>query len=282
MEIRPVTAPPTIQGVPNPNNFEYVEVSRRFDQAGNGTGPVWTIEYRGSKDAIRLATLEWSRVGAKYSTVEDGPYSTATVIFSGPTADPGTPIESAVIPTAPESTSDIRFEFRTDYNDISLFSLPAVIDEATKSGNPAAYRFIIETAVKNGESLPGPPESNINSFPVAQKVWQMLNRGQDSFSMPRNVLTRYASFSGSLGLPQTPQTIPPVYLPFSFVQSWNLFAIQSILPQPPADPLFTPPGTAWGWRQTNYSTNLILKTNQVEQVISWTFAPWDLLVYPFI
>ena len=37
----------------------YIEVSRRFDQSGSGTGPVWTIEYRGTKDAIRIATLAW-------------------------------------------------------------------------------------------------------------------------------------------------------------------------------------------------------------------------------
>ena len=42
-----------------------------------------------------------------------------------------------------------------------------------------------------------------------------------------------------------------------------------------------PAGTAWGWKQTNYSTNLITKTNQVEQVISWTFAHYDLDIYPF-
>jgi len=25
-----------------------------------------------------------------------------------------------------------------------------------------------------------------------------------------------------------------------------------------------------------------VKTNQVEQTISWTFAPYDLLIYPFV
>ena len=72
----------------------YIEVSRRFDQTGSGTGPVWTIEYRGTKDAIRLATLNWSNIGAKYTTNEDGPYASATVIFSGPTADPGNPVDA--------------------------------------------------------------------------------------------------------------------------------------------------------------------------------------------
>lgn len=272
----------TIQGIPNPNNFEYIEVSRRIDNSAANTGPVWTVVYRGSKDAIRLATIDWVRVGAKYTINEDGPYSEATVIYSGTTVDPGEPIASAPAPVAGQEIPDIRYEFRTDFTEVSLFSLPAVIKEAASSGNAAAYRFLIETSVKRGESLPKPPESNISTFPVAQKVWEMLNRGQESFSMPRNVLTRFATFSGNLGLPQVPQTIPPVYTPFSFIQAWNLFGIQNMLPVPPTDPLFTPPGTAWGWRQTNYATNLIVKTNQIEQTISWAFAPWDLLVYPFI
>jgi hypothetical protein len=37
----------------------------------------------------------------------------------------------------------------------------------------------------------------------------------------------------------------------------------------------------WGWKQTNFSTSLVNKTNQVEQVIAWTFAPYDTLIYPF-
>jgi hypothetical protein len=55
-----------------------------------------------------------------------------------------------------------------------------------------------------------------------------------------------------------------------------------MLPVPPSEPYLTPSGTAWGWKQTNYSTGLITKTNQVEQTISWTFAPYDILIYPFV
>jgi hypothetical protein len=59
-----------------------------------------------------------------------------------------------------------------------------------------------------------------------------------------------------------------------------------MLPNTPIDSttgqVLAPVGTAWGWKQTNYSTSLITKTNQVEQVIAWTFAPYDTLVYPFL
>jgi len=272
----------TIQGIPNPNNFEYIEVSRQFNNSGAGTGPVWTFLYRGSKDALRLASVQWVNSGAKVTINEDGPYSEATVVYAGESTDPGDPINTAYTPAAGQEAPDIRYEFRTDYLDQSIFALPQVIAEANTFANPSVYKFIIETAVKNGEALPGPPESNINTFPIAQHVWRKLTRGEDSYPVARVGLTRIATFSGNNGLPQVPSGVPPVYSSFSFVQAFNLFAIQSMLPVPPADPAQTPIGTAWGWKQTNYSTSLVVKTNQVEQVISWTFAPWDLLIYPFI
>ncbi len=263
----------------------YIEVSRRFDQTGSGTGPVWTIEYRGTKDAIRLATLNWSSIGAKYSTNEDGPYASATVIFSGPTADPGDPIDAATVPVAGQETPEIRYEFRTDYLDVSLFALPAVADEAQSVGDPAFYKKTIEDAVSNGQQLTD--VSPLANLPLARKVFQKLCRGEDSFPVGRVSLSRVAMFSGSLGLPQVPQSIPPVYTPASFIVAWNLpFSVYSMLPSVPIDPRTgrpaAPAGTVWGWKQTNYSSSLIVKTNMVEQNISWTFAPYDTDIYPII
>ena len=263
----------------------YIEVSRRFDQSGSGTGPVWTIEYRGTKDAIRIATLGWSNIGAKYSTVEDGPYASATVIFSGPTADPGDPIDAATIPVAGQETPEIRYEFRTDYLDISLFALPAVADEAQSIGDPAFYKKTIEDAVSSGQQLSD--VSPLANLPLAKKVFQKLCRGEDSFPVGRISLSRVAMFSGSLGLPQVPQGIPPVYTPASFIVAWNLpFSVYSMLPAVPTDPrtgkVLAPAGTTWGWKQTNYSSSLVTKTNMVEQNISWTFAPYDTDIYPIL
>lgn len=263
----------------------YIEVSRRFDQSGSGTGPVWTIEYRGTKDAIRLATLGWSNIGAKYSTVEDGPFASATVIFSGPTADPGDPIDTAIVPVAGQETPDIRYEFRTDYVDISLFALPAVAAEAESIGDPAFYKKTLEETVSNGLKLT--EVSPLGNLPIARKVFQKLCRGEDSFPLPRISLSRVATFSGSLGLPQVPQGIPPVYTPSSFIIAWNLpFSVYTMLPNVPIDlrtgKVMAPLGTAWGWKQTNYSSTLIVKTNMVEQNISWTFSAYDTDIYPFI
>ena len=273
----------TIQGIPNPTAGEYIEVSRAYDNSGNGR--VVQLVFRGDKNTLRIASAQWVALGAKYSIREDGPYSEATVTIGGNTFDPGLPIQDQSIPQVGE-LADIRYEFRTDYLDVSVFGLPAVDREANSTGNPALYRYIIETAIKNGERLPSIQESNISTLPLAQKVWQMLYRGQDTFPTARVSLTRIATFSGNLGLPQVPNGIPPVYTRESFATAWNLpSSVVSMLPPTPIDQttgqVQAPLGTAWGWKQTNYSTSLITKTNQVEQVIAWTFAPYDTLVYPF-
>lgn len=267
----------TIQGIPNPTALEYIEVSRGYENTGNGR--VVTLVYRGSKDALRIASADWVRIGARYSIREDGPYSEATVTVGGTAFDPGIPIEENGTPT-PGELADIRYEFRTDYVDVSIFALPAVAKDATATGNPAGYKYVIETAVKNGETLPAGVTS------MAQKVWQKLSRGEESFPVARVSLTRVATFSGNLGLPEVPQGIPPVYRPFSFAIAWGLpTSVQQMLPRVPTDPatgqIQAPAGTEWGWKQTNYSSSLVQKTNQVEQVISWTFAPYDLDIYPF-
>jgi len=275
----------TLQGSPNPNNFEYIEVSRAYEN--NGTGRVVQLVFRGDKDTLRLASSQWVALGAKYSIREDGPYSEATITVGGPTFDPGTPIQDQAAPP-PGEIADIRYEFRTDYLDVSVFALPAVDKEANLTGNPNLYKTVIETAAKNGELL-SQSETNLGNpttFPMANKVWQMLYRGQDTFPIARVSLTRIATFSGNMGLPQVPNGIPPVYTPQSFIQNWNLpFSVQQMLPRIPTDPatgqILAPYGTVWGWKQTNYSTSLITKTNQVEQVIAWTFAPYDTLIYPF-
>lgn len=277
----------TIQGTPIPYPFatDYIEVSRAYDN--NGSGRVVQLVFRGDKNTLRIASAQWVALGAKYSIREDGPYSEATVTIGGTSFDPGLPIQDQSVPQVGE-LADIRYEFRTDYLDVSVFALPAVDKEANSTGNPNLYKTVIETAAKNGELL-SQSETNLGNpttFPMANKVWQMLYRGQDTFPIARVSLTRIATFSGNLGLPQVPNGIPPVYTPQSFVQNWNLpFSVQQMLPRVPTDPatgqILAPYGTVWGWKQTNYSTSLITKTNQVEQVIAWTFAPYDTLIYPF-
>lgn len=260
----------------------YIEVSRGYENVGNGR--VVTLQFRGSKDALRIASAQWVSLGAKYSIREDGPYSEATVTIGGNSFDPGTKISDQSAPV-PGEVADIRWEFRTDYIDVSVFALPAVAKEAEATGDPAFYKKTIEETVRNGQKLTD--VSPLGNLPIARRVWQKLTRGEESFPVARVSLTRIATFSGNLGLPQVPQGIPPVYTPASFATAWDLpFSVQQMLPRVPVDvatgQVLAPSGTVWGWKQTNYSSSLVTKTNQVEQVISWTFAPYDLDIYPFL
>ena len=272
----------TIQQGPELATFPgYIEISRSYDN--NGSGRVVQLIFRGPKDVLRIASAQWVALGAKYTIREDGPYSEATVTIGGNSFDPGSPIYDQTAPQVGE-LADIRYEFRTDYVDVSVFALPAVAKEADATGDPAFYKKTIEETVRNGQKLTD--VSPLGNLPIARRVWQKLTRGEESFPVARVSLTRIATWSGNLGLPQIPNGIPPVYRPFSFAISWQLpNSVTSMLPPIPVDQntgqIVAPPGTEWGWKQTNYSTNLITKTNQVEQVISWTFAPYDLDIYPF-
>lgn len=260
----------------------YIEVSRSVDNAGNGR--VVTLVFKGPKDVIRLATVQWVTLGAKYAIREDGPYSEATVTIGGPSFDPGTKIWEQSGPP-PGEVADIRYQFNTDYVDVSVFALPAVAKEADLTGDPAFYKKTIEDAARDGKKLQD--VSPLGNLPIARRIHQKLSRGEESFPVARVSLTRIATFSGNQGLPQVPQGIPPVYTPASFGTVWVLpISVLRMLPLVPTDPatgqVLAPSGTAWGWKQTNYSSSLIQKTNQVEQNISWTFAPYDLDIYPFI
>jgi len=272
----------TIQQSPELSAFPgYIEVSRGYENTGSGR--VVTLVFRGPKDVLRIASAQWVSLGAKYQIREDGPFSEATVTIGGSTFDPGTAIYDQTAPL-PGELADIRYEFRTDYIDISVFALPAVAKEADSIGDPAFYKKTIEETVRNGQKLTD--VSPLGNLPIARRIWQKLSRGEESFPVARVSLTRIATFSGNLGLPEVPQGIPPVYRPVSFGIVWGLpTSVQSMLPRVPTDPatgqILAPSGTEWGWKQTNYSSSLVQKTNQVEQVISWTFAPYATDIYPF-
>ena len=264
---------------PNPSNYDYIMVSRRFENSGSGTGAVWTYVYRGSKDALRIQSLTWVNAGCKVSIDESGPYATATVIFNGAASNPADPIETQFQVGVGLETGTFRYEFKTDYVEMSLFSLPAVMMEAAKYVSVSQYRYDIENAVKNGQSL----TINAQNFPLAQKIWAKLARGQESFPVSRVSLSKVGSFSGSTGLPQIPDAMPPVYSSARLAFDYQFpVSVQRLMPRPPSNPLLQPiPGTQWGWLQMNQSTSLIEKSNQVEQTQTWTFAAWDLDIYPY-
>lgn len=254
----------------------YLEVSREYS-GGDGTGRQITYRYRGSKDALRIASASWVTAGGKYQITENGPYSEATVVYSGTLLDTNNP-------TAPrdptEEEPNTRYEFRTEYVDASLFELPQVRAEAKKYISEEEYYSVVKLAGEDPKNNKLPmPESQ---FPLAYQLTKRLSRGQTSFQTSRCSLTRISSYSALNGLPATPPIISAVY-DGPTLANYNFFpaSVRNVMPRPPANPNLTPDGTVWAWLKTNDSTSLTIKTNQVERNETWTFAAWDLFAYPY-
>lgn len=275
---------PNIKAVGNlsDTNFGYEEVSRVFN-SGDGTGRYWTLRYRGTKNALREASLNWTQRGGKVTITEDGPYADATVIFAGNPQDPNNP--QTVDPAQEEPST--RFEFRTEFVEASIFDLPAVIAEANRYAllaqqTQAEYYYQIRLASEDPRNNKLPPQLTTPLTPLAEQLVVRLAAGRDSFQTSRVSLTRISSFSALNGLPATPPIIPVVYSGLQLAASNGFpLSVRAAMPQPPIQPELTPAGSAWSWLKTNDSTSLIVKTNQVERNETWTFAAWDLLIYPY-
>lgn len=261
----------------------YIEVSREYS-GGDGTGRQITYRYRGSKDALRAASVNWVTAGGKYQISENGPYSEAIVIFSGTNFNTNNPTGPVI---ASEEEPNTRYEFRTEYVDASLFELPQVRAEAKRfvsafgAGSTTADYF---SAIKLAGEDPKNNKLTFSEaqFPFAAQLVERLSRGQTSFQTSRVSLTRISSYSALNGLPATPPIISAVYSG-PFLANFNFFpaSVRNVMPRPPADPNLTPDGTVWAWLKTNDSTSLTIKTNQVERNETWTFAAWDLFAYPY-
>ena len=277
----------------NPELLQFVEVSREYSN-GDGTGLVLTYKYRGSKDALRFASLAWVAAGGKYQISENGAYSEATVTYSG-TVVPiqyATEAGAASTPapvteqTLTDETPSFRYEFRTEYIDASLFDLAKVRAEAKKfveTFGTGATEGDYYGAIKFAGEDPKNNKLTFSEtlFPIAAELVVKFARGQTSFQTSRVSLTRISNYSGLNGLPKSPSFIPVIYTG-TFLANLNKFPsyVRLMMPKPPADPNLTPKATAWAWLKVNDSTSLVVKTNQVERNETWTFAAWDTFVYP--
>ena len=257
-------------------DFGYIEVSREYS-GGDGTGRQIIYTYRGSKDALRNASVNWVIAGGKYQIIENGPYSEATVTFSGTNFNTNNP--TALRPAGDEEPSQ-RYEFRTEYVDASLFELPQVRAEARTYISEEEYYSAVRASGDDPKNNKLPMSQS--QFPLAYELIKKFARGQTSFQTSRCSLTRISSYSALNGLPSTPPIISAVYSGVVLANN-NLFpaSVRNIMPRPPLNPNLTPSGTAWAWLKTNDSTSLMIKTNQVERNETWTFAAWDLFAYPY-
>jgi hypothetical protein len=275
-----------------PTATAYIPISTEANNQ-EGTGLVVTYRYRGSKAALRLASYQWVAAGGKYSIVEDGPYSVATVTYSGPSAilketNPQPITQSELLGEEPAT----RFEFRTEYYDASIFELPLARKESAEwerfysistppAPTKADYFSRIRLAGEDPNSQSFQFEVNGTSFPVAKQLALMWARGQQSFQSHKVSLSKVSSYSALNGLPATPPIISSIYSG-DYLAILNDFPdiVKAVMPKPPTTAILTPEGTTWAWLKVNDSTSLIVKTNQVERNETWTFAAWDTFVYP--
>lgn len=235
-------------------------------------GSVWELEFEGSRDAIRIASLSWQAAGGRVRIDESGPISRATAVFSGNRnpSDPSAPISS-------ETPTD-RYEIRTERVEISLFSLPKVMKEAESYIGIAQYRSDIESAVRDGSSL----SISAQQFPLAHQLYKKLARGQETFPTPRFNLVRVRTYTTTYQQRTRLQAIPPIWRTPALVSAFALpLAVTNILPVDPGIDE-TPPGTVWGWMLTDDSASYVPKTNQVEEHKAWAFAAWDTDIYPIL
>jgi hypothetical protein len=226
---------------------------------------------------LRNASVNWVIAGGKYQIIEKGPYSEATVTFSGTNFNTNNP--TAPQPAGDEEPSQ-RYEFRTEYVDASLFELPQVRAEARTYISEEEYYSAVRASGDDPKNNKLPMSQS--QFPLAYELIKKFARGQTSFQTSRCSLTRISSYSALNGLPSTPPIISAVYSGVVLANN-NLFpaSVRNIMPRPPLNPNLTPSGTAWAWLKTNDSTSLMIKTNQVERNETWTFAAWDLFAYPY-
>jgi len=201
-------------------------------------------------DGRSLTGIVEAKTGGKYQITENGPYSEATVVYSGTLLDTNNP-------TAPrdptEEEPNTRYEFRTEYVDASLFELPQVRAEAKRYISEEEYYSVVKLAGEDPKNNKLPmPESQ---FPLAYQLTKRLSRGQTSFQTSRCSLTRISSYSALNGLPATPPIISAVY-DGPQLANYNFFpaSVRNVMPRPPANLNLTPEGTVWAWLKTNDST----------------------------
>jgi hypothetical protein len=234
----------------------------------------------------------WISRGGRVSIDESGPISKATAVFSG-NRNPNNPEQAAFIPTATGSTEadsngevpTDRFEIRSSRVDVSVFALPLVELQAQAwvqtfgdGVTTALFKKQLEDAAKEGIE----PPFNLDTFPVAKAVYQMLARGQDTFPTTRISLSRIRTYSATYSRPTRIDAFPSAYRTSSLVQAFNIpLAVASALPLDP--PLSdTPKNCTWAWYRDDHSQSYVPKNNHVEEHSSWVFGAIDSLVFKIL
>lgn len=253
-------------------NSTIVFIGSRLN-SDDSNGSSWEVEYAGTKSAILSQKAVYDAQRVKNRADLTKPVCTLTAWF---------PYD----PTQP-STSEVpveKWEIDNERVPVDIFSHVDVADESDRyaqfvaNGDKTRYRKEIEDAVEDGELKPAWEASG---YPNAERVYELMIRGTESFETHRPVLTRTRSFSlGYVGRRKLViETRPRVYYQSELVSTFAVPQyIASILPDAPTQKIA---GTEWGWKIGTDTSSVSSQKNMVEETLSFQFAAWSWFLYKF-
>lgn len=286
------------QGSTSFNYRGYNRVSKQI-VTNQPSGTQWQLVHEGVWNNIVSLAGNFYNKGARCTVELKGGVCRLTSLWG---SDPGDSPEDAPNPATAETPQD-RFELTWEPEQISIFNLPQVIREAegfqsskvtgsaTTSGavynGPARYKYLLETAAKNGEDNP----LDADVFPVADYIWKnYLSKGVESWEGVRPVVRRIREYSLTYDINKPTsqvQTTTPVYSRAKLIQTFAIPA--NFANQIPLDPTGLPAhqpafqkAYIWGWRFRSYSYGYDVGTRKVVESSEWDFAEWSRGLYTVI
>lgn len=282
------------------NAFAYrgwARVGRRFI-TNNPNGVQWEYIYEGTQANLLPLATNLSLKGARVTLELNAGKSTLSALWGFNPGD--NPEDGSTAPNTGEQPVD-RFELTKEPEQISIFSLPKVIAEAkTFQGSPpssssskttttstgaAAYKYILETAAKNGESMPLIPSgiSDYPLYPMAGYIWEnYLTKGVTHWDGWRPVVRRTREYSLTYDL-NTPtdkvSMTTPVYTRDKLISEFGI--PPNFANRIPLDPTDDHPGDneIFGWRFRSFHYGYDIGTRKVSESSEWDFASWSIGLY---
>ncbi len=179
---------------------------------------------------------------------------------------------------------EVRWEFRKELLEKSIWTLPKVISEIeqwTSAGKPrSAYKQGIEEAINQGVDL----GKEYDNFPVAKKIYMELSRGVENYETDYIVLSKIITINVN-----TPAfdvfSISTTSAAVVYEHQYFLANIIKDAPSPiknvlPPKPQTQPPDTIWGWRERANNCQIEYgQSSRYVQTIEWTLSFWSTFLY---
>ncbi len=247
------------------------ETGEDFDPA---VGAVRYEIWRGSKAVIREKMLELKALGWRLS---------ARKYNGGPGmelyAQRGLSSEDdfqAEVPTD-------RWKITRELVQIDIRGNPKVIAAAVSADTLARWMNAIHAAIDAGLSLADYYTSIGESPTVADEhvmLYNLVAMGGDSYEVHRPVLSLVRTMNADNPQKFVMDARPAVYTTDALITTYTI--PPAVAQRLPVDPALKPLNTVWAWGLRQQESDILISTNRVEEVLSWTFAAWSTLLYDVI